>query len=213
MDISTTSLVPPASPEESQNVVQYFDYLLILDFEATCQDGRKIKPQEIIEFPCVLINTRNGFETESIFHKYVRPIHHPIISPFCTQLTGITQDVVSQADTFEKVFIEFKNWLEHEQGLVVSNPESTQQKFCFITCGDWDLRYMLPQQCRVSQVFIPGYMKSWINIKTSFASSLGLSKLEKPKGLSSMLHQLGMEFEGRPHSGIDDVKNIVRIVQ
>lgn len=213
MDTSKTSLVLLPSADESQNVAQYFDYVLILDFEATCQEGRKINPQEVIEFPCALLNTRNGFKTESIFHKYVRPIHHPLLTPYCTNLTGITQETVSQADTFETVFSQFKTWLENEQGLVVSATESTQQKFAFVTCGDWDLRYMLPEQCRVSQVSIPGYMKSWINIKASFASSLGIGKLAKAKGLSSMLQQLGMVFEGRPHSGIDDVKNIVRIVE
>jgi hypothetical protein len=36
---------------------QDFDYLLVLDFEATCQDGaEKITPQEIIEVPVILLN-------------------------------------------------------------------------------------------------------------------------------------------------------------
>ena len=71
---------------------QKFDYLLVLDFEATCgAKGYEPKPQEIIEFPCALLNTKKGFKIEAIFHKYVRPIHNPQLSNYCTELTGITQ--------------------------------------------------------------------------------------------------------------------------
>jgi len=211
MAVSSSTIQLFDSPKESQKNEKQFEYLLVLDFEATCQDGRKISPQEIIEFPCAIINTKNGFKTEDIFHKYVRPIHHPILTDFCTNLTGITQDMVSTSDTFDTVFTQFRTWLENEHGLVGSHSEQTNDNFAFVTCGDWDLKHMLPEQCRTSQVSIPGYMKKWINIKSSFSSLFGTNKF--PKGLSSMLHQLDMEFEGRPHSGIDDVKNIVRIVQ
>lgn len=50
--------------------------------------------QEIIEFPCILVEftaDNRGFETKSCFHSYVKPIVHPNLTEFCTQLTGITQ--------------------------------------------------------------------------------------------------------------------------
>ena len=34
---------------------QVFDYILALDFEATCLENARISPQEIIEFPCLKI--------------------------------------------------------------------------------------------------------------------------------------------------------------
>lgn len=43
-----------------------------------------------VEFPAVLLNTSTG-EVESEFHTYVQPQEHPILSEFCTELTGITQ--------------------------------------------------------------------------------------------------------------------------
>ena len=208
---SPTIMQSLAGSKVSQNSEQHFEYLLVLDFEATCQGGRKISPQEIIEFPCALLNVKNGFQIEDIFHKYVRPIHHPILTEFCTNLTGITNDMVSTSDTFEPVFTQFRKWVENEHDLVGLETESTKDRFAFVTCGDWDLRHMLPEQSRISQVSVPGYMKRWINVKSSFSSSFGTKQF--PKGLSSMLTQIGLEFEGRPHSGIDDVKNIVRIVQ
>lgn len=44
----------------------------------------------VVEFPAVLLNTSTGV-IESEFHMYVQPQEHPILSEFCTELTGITQ--------------------------------------------------------------------------------------------------------------------------
>ncbi|XP_072337750.1 ERI1 exoribonuclease 2-like [Scyliorhinus torazame] len=70
---------------------QFFSYLIIIDFESTCwKDGKSHYRPEIIEFPAVLLNTSNG-EIEVEFHAYVQPQEHPILSGFCTELTGIKQ--------------------------------------------------------------------------------------------------------------------------
>ncbi len=66
---------------------QDFDYFLVLDFEATCIKDMRINPQEIIEFPCLLVNSRT-FEVEARFHRYVKPVYRPKLSPFCIKLTG-----------------------------------------------------------------------------------------------------------------------------
>jgi hypothetical protein len=46
---------------------QKYDYFLVLDFEATCDEERKIHPIEIIEFPVLKINAHT-FQCESTFH-------------------------------------------------------------------------------------------------------------------------------------------------
>ena len=46
--------------------------------------------QEIIEFPAVLVNTVTK-QIEDEFHSYVRPILNPVLTKFCTSLTGIQQ--------------------------------------------------------------------------------------------------------------------------
>jgi inhibitor of KinA sporulation pathway (predicted exonuclease) len=67
------------------------EYLLVLDFEATCVEDKKIEPcPEIIEFPVVVVHARTG-KTLDRFHLYVKPRFNPQLTPFCTQLTGITQ--------------------------------------------------------------------------------------------------------------------------
>ena len=43
-------------PKKGEYQRQKYDYLLVLDFEATCNKGSKLKPQEIIEFPCAFFD-------------------------------------------------------------------------------------------------------------------------------------------------------------
>ena len=68
-------------------------YLLVLDFEATCDDTDKIVPKEemeITEFPTILYDLHDD-KVEAVFHEYVRPSLHPQLTKFCTDLTGIQQ--------------------------------------------------------------------------------------------------------------------------
>ena len=46
--------------------------------------------QEIIEFPCLALNTRT-LTVDAEFHTFVRPVERPLLTDFCSELTGITQ--------------------------------------------------------------------------------------------------------------------------
>ena len=53
---------------------------------------------EVIEFPAVLYDAKNRTVPDdplSVFHGYVMPTEEPILSKFCTELTGINQDQVN----------------------------------------------------------------------------------------------------------------------
>ena len=131
------------SPESSERSkpfsapVQYFKYFLVIDFEATCLKEEDIKPQEIIEFPCLKIDAKT-FEVENSFHYYVRPIHHPELSEFCIEKTGIEQERINHAPEFTEVIKLFELWMEQE-GLMKSS-------FAFVTCGNWDFNVFLRNQ-------------------------------------------------------------------
>ena len=79
-----------------------FDYLLILDFEAQCEDGQKLEIQEIIEFPVVPIHVKDKKHVEHIFHHYVKPEKVPLLTEFCKNLTGIKQEWVDGGVGLEK---------------------------------------------------------------------------------------------------------------
>jgi inhibitor of KinA sporulation pathway (predicted exonuclease) len=107
-----------------------FTHAIVLDFEATCDQGRRVDPQEIIEFPSALL-ALDSLEVIDEFSSFVRPQHHPVLSGFCRKLTSIDQSDVDVAPSFPEVFATHRAWLERH-GL---NRESAD----FVTCGDWDL--------------------------------------------------------------------------
>ncbi|MCL4163318.1 UNVERIFIED_CONTAM: hypothetical protein GTU68_048842, partial [Idotea baltica] len=195
----------PQKEKEKPDVYteQEFEYFLVLDFEATCQQKpeRRPNPQEIIEFPVIAINSET-LKEEFRFHHYVRPTYNPQLSTFCTDLTGITQEMVETANNFYTVFREFNIWMEE-------NFIKRKRTFAFVCCGDWDFSFMIVHQCRVLRLEVPKYFDRWINIKSSFKLVLELPKQMK---FIDMMKYLGLEIEGRHHSGIDDCHNISRIL-
>ncbi|XP_014775121.1 ERI1 exoribonuclease 3 isoform X2 [Octopus bimaculoides] len=177
-----------------------FDYFLILDFEATCDNTRKMHPQEIIEFPVLKLNSKT-LETEAKFHRYIKPQVNPILTPFCTELTGIIQDMVSNEASLSEVLKDFDQWMIDNHLLQSDN------SFVFVTCGDWDLKMMLPDQCNHFNLERKSYFSNWINIKKIFAHSTS----KWPRGLLSMLEHYRLPHIGHHHSGIDDCLNIANI--
>lgn len=172
-------------------------HLVILDFEATCDEPTNPDPQEIIEFPSVLVDVTSRSVVDE-FASFVRPVHHPI-SPFCTQLTSITQEDVAQARPFAEVFAAHQAWLTGH-GLSADNA-------LLVTCGDWDLARMLPAQLRTAglQDVRPIY-RHWTNLKVPFAAQTGARA-----GMAGMLRTLDLPLVGHHHRGIDDCRNLARI--
>jgi ERI1 exoribonuclease 3 len=174
-----------------------FDYLLVLDFEAQCDNDTKLKCQEIIEFPVVIVDVVNKKILDNFFHFYIKPEVHSKLFPFCTELTGITQDLVDGG-------ILLKECLEHLDKFL--NKEKLTN-FTFVTCGDWDLNTCLPKEAFYKNIEYRDYLKSWINVKRIF-SEISAFKV----GMAGMLRELGLKLDGRHHSGLDDAKNIAKIV-
>jgi inhibitor of KinA sporulation pathway (predicted exonuclease) len=182
-------------------------HLVVLDFEATCDDVAPPKPQEIIEFPSVLLRvSEERFEVVDAFESFVRPVHHPTLTPFCTALTGIQQRDVDAAPPFPEVLAAHLAWLR-SHGL----PLEGELPYAFVTCGDWDLRTMLPNQLRASGLDdVPAPYRRWVNVKVPFRA---WRPRKGAAGMPQMLALLGLELEGRHHRGIDDCRNIVKIVR
>lgn len=180
-----------------------FDYFVVLDFESTCDDGRRVEPQEIIEFPMVLVDATTG-RVQSEFRTYVKPHHHPQLTSFCIQLTGIQQMLLDQAPEWQAAFLKGQAWLDGQ----LDDPGGTPKSCLLVTCGDWDLKKMLPCQCSLSSSHIPHRFKQWLNIKELFRKATG----RPGAGMPSMLQNLGLKLEGKHHCGLDDCRNIARIL-
>ena len=67
---------------------------------------------------------------------------------------------------------------------------------------------MLPKQCAMVGMEVPEIFLWWANIKVIFEQHPAGGKRGE---LPYMLERLGLKFEGRLHSGIDDCHNLARI--
>eukprot|EP00761_Pharyngomonas_kirbyi_P002509 gb/GECH01002513.1/.p1 GENE.gb/GECH01002513.1/~~gb/GECH01002513.1/.p1 ORF type:complete len:224 (+),score=37.23 gb/GECH01002513.1/:1-672(+) len=199
---------------------QPVDYIIVIDFEATCVQQRDPTfVNEIIEFPAVVVDTRSRGSSRILpapaFHSYVHPVDNPILSEFCTQLTGIEQCQVDAAPPLPTVLHQFDAWLtrhrftddvlDHDTLLPGEEPFKT---FSIATDGPWDITSFLGPECQRNSIPMPSYFSSWIDVRQLFAQFYG----GRRKNLARMLEHLSLTFEGRPHSGIDDSRNIAKIV-
>lgn len=179
-------------------------FICVLDFEATCWINEKKPTQEIIEFPSVLYELRADKKVQWIgeFSKYVRPVLEPVLSDFCIELTGITQKQVDEAEPIEIVYEQHYQWLKSNV------PEDKFSQIFIVTAGAWDLKTMLPLEIKNKNLTYHQVYKRFINIKTEFESFYKV----KANGMSGMLDKLGLDLDGRLHSGFDDTKNIAKIL-
>ncbi|CAH1783949.1 unnamed protein product [Owenia fusiformis] len=190
-----------AEVQPCSGVDTFYEYLLVIDFEATCmEDNPTDYKHEIIEFPIVLIHTET-LEIIDEYHSYVRPEVHPQLTRFCSQLTGISQATVSRAPIFKDVLENVNTWMEKHR----LNKKET--KFAIITDGPWDMSRFMYTQCQLSHLPIPKWARKWINLRKCYSNYYCVQRIK----LASMLENLGMTFEGKPHSGIDDARNIAKI--
>src|SRR6266849_7389252 len=156
------------------------DYYLIVDLEATCSDDGAVPrhEMEIIEIGAVMQSSRT-FEVESEFQTFVRPVHHPELTEFCTELTGIAQEDVAGAPPFREALEVMKEWM-------CSFGDSL-----FCSWGDYD-RNQLLQDCEFHRVAYP-FQSGHLNLKAEFARAIGRTK---KLGIADAVRHLGMDFEG-----------------
>ncbi|XP_023238414.1 uncharacterized protein LOC111637207 [Centruroides sculpturatus] len=137
-----------------------YKYFCVIDFEATC-DGNAEYQHEIIEFPAVLIDTKER-KVISTFHEYCRPTLNPLLTEFCKLLTKISQETIDCAETFTVVLNNFTKWLYHH----CPNFEDV----AVVTDGSYDMGLFLLKQCEISSIPIPEFCKKWINVRKLYSN-------------------------------------------
>ncbi|MCX7596777.1 MAG: exonuclease domain-containing protein [Fischerella sp.] len=170
-------------------------YFLIVDVEATCSNDNSIprSETEIIEIGAVMLNGETWI-IESEFQQFIRPVRHPQLTNFCTQLTTIRQEDVDAASTFPEVISRFQEW-------VYSFPNPI-----FCSWGDYDKNQFI-RDCKFHKVPYP-FSSEHRNIKKEFSEYCGVSQ---KFSMAEALQYLGIELQGIHHRGIDDARNIAAI--
>lgn len=168
------------------------NYYLVVDLEATCDDRGAIPrgENETIEIGAVLVD---GASLRTIAEQtvFVRPIVNPELTPFCTSLTTITQDMVDHALLFPAALARLVAF-------------GTRALFC--SWGAYDRNQLAADAAR-HKIAMP-FADHW-NLKEGYAMRTG-----SRRGLGTMaaLRRLGIQPTGTHHRGIDDARNIARML-
>lgn len=164
---------------------------IIYDLEATCWEGQAHADKtEIIEWAAFQVNDFG--ERIDEFQSYIRPVLAPYLSPYCKELTGITQGQVDAAPSFEVVLQSFWDWLP---------PEG--EELLYINWGKYDPTF-IREDCRQHNVD-GSWLTPVLNLKRSYQKLHGLLK---PVGLQKAIQAEGLEFEGQAHSAYWDAYNL-----
>ena len=172
------------------------DRIVVMDLEATCDDRGSVPKHEmeIIEIGAVLIHP-GDFLFLSEHQAFVRPARHPVLTAFCRELTTISQADVDGAPLFPDAIAAFKAWMV-EHGATV-----------WCSWGDYD-RKQMQQDCALQGVPYPMPGRH-INVKALFSETRGI---KKRLGMAEALTHAGLDLAGTHHRGIDDARNIARLL-
>ncbi len=170
------------------------DQILVIDVEATCWDGPVPEGQknEIIEVGICRLEVASGLRLEKR-SLLVRPVRSQV-SPFCTQLTTLTQEQVAQGISFA-------------EACALLQTDYLAKERVWASYGDYD-RQIFERQCQAQQIVYP-FSSRHLNVKTLFALQRALSS---EVGMEGALRLLNLPLEGTHHRGHDDAWNIAHIL-
>ena len=173
---------------------------LVIDLEATTDlGGWPTEEMEIIEIGASVVD-EHGREVAP-FQSFVRPTRCPELTAFCRGLTHIGQAEVNAAPTLKELQPSFEAWLQ----------EHFADLQGWLSWGDYD-RQQLEIEWRRQGIDSCLARLPHFNLKKlyhrQFRSRLGRQRV----GLNRALALAGLEFRGTQHRGLDDARNIARLL-
>ena len=172
------------------------DRIIVVDIEATCWD---VNPppdgqiNEIIEIGMCIYNV----EKDEISDKrsiFVKPVES-VVSPFCTELTTITQQQVDE------------HGIDFADACQILVKEYDARKILWTSWGGYDQK-MFRKQCRRMGIGYP-FGDKHMNLKRAFSDYHSVKRM----GMARALKHAELELIGIHHRGDDDAWNIARLMQ
>jgi inhibitor of KinA sporulation pathway (predicted exonuclease) len=168
--------------------------ILVIDVEATCWPGAAPpgEQSEIIEIGVCVVDsaTRVRGESESVL---VRP-QRSRVSPFCTELTTLTQELVDTGIPFEEACARLRE-------------QYASRERVWASYGAYD-RKQFVAQCAAFGVEYP-FGERHLNVKALLPVVLGWGV---PVGMSRALKNLRLPLEGTHHRGHEEAWNIAAVL-
>lgn len=169
------------------------DKVFVVDVESACWLGKPPLGQmnEIIEIGISEINVENLEITNT--QGYIVKPEFSKISVFCTELTGLTQEIVDKGDSLVNVCNQIKS-------------DFCTEKRIWASYGEYD-RNQFRKYCQIFNAKYPFGNIHW-NIKSIASIFYGWPEM----GMDKLLEKTGIKLEGKHHCGKDDSYNTANIL-
>ncbi len=163
-------------------------------------EARKIWNMETIEIGAVMLD--DNLEEIAAFRTYVKPEFNDCIERKITRLTGITDDMVKNAPSFNEALKMFTNWClgTGDDVTIYAWSENDYEQIS---------KEMLLKKYQVSEREKSLLINEWSDFQHEFDSHLGFKKC---LSLETALDMAGVEFKGREHDALDDARNTAELL-
>ena len=172
---------------------------IVIDLEMnpvkrSLKDIRKFLLDEVIEFGAVKLD--ENYKQIDEFQCYVKP-EFSEISAHITKLTGITNEIVADKNTFQTEFKNFFDWI-----------------------GSWDMKIyswsasdikQLKNECsyKLPEFDVQRLENQWVDIQKEFDDRIGL---HNSLSLKYAVGAMNRDFEGTAHTALADATNTAAIL-
>lgn len=164
--------------------------LIVFDLEATCwEEGQAMDRMETIEIGAVKLGP--DLEMLGEYSAFVRPTREPVLSPFCTRLTGITQAQVDSAPSFPEALEKFRAWIG-------GGP------FRLASWSAYD-EIQIARDCALHGLEMPASLERHVDLQELYGRLKGCGRVTT----SDALAREKIAREGHAHRGIDDARSTV----
>lgn len=163
-------------------------------------EARRRCKLETIEIGAVMLD--EYLREISSFRTYVKPEYNDHIVKKITRLTGITDEMIQDAPSFNEALRMFTNWCLGP-GDDVSIYAWSENDYSQIESEMQLKDYVLSEsECNI-------LTKTWLDFQKEFDTHLGF---ERQLSLKTALDLAGLDFNGREHDALDDAKNTAKLL-
>lgn len=174
-------------------------YIFCVDVEATCSNDASVprEEMEVIEFGGVLLD-RDTMEVIERVEFFIKPTIHTTLTPFCKELTHITQEQVDEGRTYVWALTLLKAFTAR-----------FGDDFCWCSWGAFDKNIFIQDGVLhgLSPLLEP---HNHFNLKVWFSNLLGK---KNGFGLNKAIEYKKLEFIGQHHRALSDAENVAQILK
>lgn len=167
-----------------------------IDNLADSTKPEKRMPFEILQIGALKLD--HDFKTVNTFARLVKPTLYPIVSPFITELTGITTDELKEEAYFPEIYQDFIRFIGEDASV-----------FCVWGKSDVKELYRNAFYHNLDQNLLP---KQYLNIQPYASEHLGFSA-KKLLRLKHTVEALGIELSHSFHDALGDAYYTAEILK